>query len=61
MIDRYGGEDSEGHLLKVCDYPEAAVMEAIRWLVDSEWVTASRKGNSVMYAVTTKGSRDWKK
>ena len=56
VLNTFGGEDSEGHLVKHCDHPEAAIVEAVRWLLDKQWVEADKKGNSTIYRVTTKGS-----
>lgn len=59
VLVQFGGEDTESHLIKFCNYPEGAAVEAIQWLIDSQWITAGKKSNSTVYTVTTKGTKEW--
>ena len=58
-LQTFGGEDSESHLVKhTADYTEAEVVDAIRWLLDKEWIQAGKKGNSTVYSLTDKGRKE---
>lgn len=59
VLVQFGGDDTETHLVKFCSYPEGAVVEAIQWLLDSDWIAAGKKSNSTVYSVTTKGANEW--
>jgi predicted transcriptional regulator len=58
VLGTFGGEDTEAHLVKHCDYNESEVIEAVRWLLDAEWIEPDKRGNSTVYRLTDKGKKE---
>ncbi len=49
------GRDSESRILRHLPHPEALLIDAIRWMVDNDWIIPEKKGNSMTYDLTAHG------